>query len=286
MELGSGSNKRKVQNKKRKSRRNKLEFLGWGSKLLIEFLDSIGKESMQYSQGEVDAIVKTTIVKMYVACNNLIDPTNKRRIMCDEKLEKLFKKKTVLRKNAYHLLEVHFRENHVELQFVKGLLKENPEMFEDNVVGCIVRIHSNSKKRSYQLHQVIGVSQSSGELNLRLSNMEAEVPISELSDRYFTEDELEEFRKQMKAGKHKRPTIEEFESKAQSLHKFLTKNKPIVAVAKPGTEEEEGVIAQKPVEVELEEKPLGCSDKIDEEERVVYQESIGARDESDHVEAP
>nr|GLL35246.1 uncharacterized protein At5g08430-like [Ipomoea trifida] len=58
MEFGSGSNKMKVQNKKRKSRRNKLEFLGWGSKPLIEFLDSIGKESRQYSQGEVDAIKK------------------------------------------------------------------------------------------------------------------------------------------------------------------------------------------------------------------------------------
>nr|GLL35250.1 uncharacterized protein At5g08430-like [Ipomoea trifida]GLL35253.1 uncharacterized protein At5g08430-like [Ipomoea trifida] len=108
MEFGSGSNKMKVQNKKRKSRRNKLEFLGWGSKPLIEFLDSIGKESRQYSQGEVDAIKKK-----YVACNNLIDPTYKRRILCNERLEKLFEKKIVSRKNVYHLLEVHFRENHV-----------------------------------------------------------------------------------------------------------------------------------------------------------------------------
>ncbi|XP_031092199.1 uncharacterized protein At5g08430-like [Ipomoea triloba] len=248
MELGSGSNKRKVQNKKRKSRRNKLEFLGWGSKPLIEFLDSIGKESRQYSQGEVNAIMNR-----YVASNNLIDPTYKRSIRCDERLEKLFKRKIVSRKNLSHFLEAHFKENHVvvdddaqdnalpksrfaaissqnirliflRLQLVMGLLKENPESFEDNVMGSIVRINSNSKKRSYNLHQVIGVSQSSGEPNLRLSNMEAEVPISELSDRYFTEEELEEFRKQMKAGKHKRPTVEEFESKAQSLHKFLTKN--------------------------------------------------------------
>nr|GLL35243.1 uncharacterized protein At5g08430-like [Ipomoea trifida] len=108
MEFGSGSNKMKVQNKKRKSRRNKLEFLGWGSKPLIEFLDSIGKESRQYSQGEVDAIKKK-----YVACNNLIDPTYKRRILCDERLEKLFEKKIVSRKNVYHLWEVYFRENHV-----------------------------------------------------------------------------------------------------------------------------------------------------------------------------
>nr|GMC46491.1 putative SWIB/MDM2 domain, Plus-3 domain protein [Ipomoea batatas] len=221
MELGSGSNKRKVQNKKRKSRRNKLEFLGWGSKLLIEFLDSIGKESRQYSQG-VDAIVKTTIVKTYVACNNLIDPTYKRTILCDERLEKLFKKKIVSKKSVSHLLEAYFLE--VAIGYVMGLLKQNPETFEDNVMGSIVRINYNPKKRSYQLHQVIGVSQSSGELNLHLSNMEAEVPISELSDRYFTEEELEEFRKQMKAGKHKRPTVEEFESKAQSLHNFLTKN--------------------------------------------------------------
>nr|GLL34541.1 uncharacterized protein At5g08430-like [Ipomoea trifida] len=285
MELGSGSNRRKVQNKKRKSRRNKLEFLGWGSKPLIEFLDSIGKESRQYSQGEVNAIMKR-----YVASNNLIDPAYKRRIRCDERLEKLFKRKRVSRKNLSHFLEAHFKESHVvvddalpksrfaaisaknirliflTLQLVMALLKENPESFEDNVMGSIVRINSNSKKRSYNLHQVIGVSQSSGEPNLRLSNMEAEVPISKLSDRYFTDEEIEEFRKQMKAGKHKRPTVEEFESKAQSLHRFLTKNKP--------------------VEAELEEKPSGCSDKIDEEERVVCQEPIGAGDEADHVEAP
>nr|GMD29729.1 uncharacterized protein At5g08430-like [Ipomoea batatas] len=263
MELGSGSNRRKVQNKKRKSRRNKLEFLGWGSKPLIEFLDSIGKESRQYSQGEVNAIMKR-----YVASNNLINPTYKRSIRCDERLEKLFKRKRVSRKNLSHFLEAHFKESHVvdddaqdnalpksrfaaisaknirliflTLQLVMALLKENPESFEDNVMGSIVRINSNSKKRSYNLHQVIGVSQSSGEPNLRLSNMEAEVQISELSDRYFTDEEIEEFRKQMKAGKHKRPTVEEFESKAQSLHRFLTKNKP--------------------VEAELEEKPSGCSD--------------------------
>nr|GME21649.1 hypothetical protein Iba_scaffold28737CG0010 [Ipomoea batatas] len=84
-----------------------FRFLGWGSKPLIEFLDSIGKESRQYSQGEVDAIMKK-----YVASKNLIDPTNKRRIMCDEKLEKLLRRKQFLRKNVYHLLEVHFRENH------------------------------------------------------------------------------------------------------------------------------------------------------------------------------
>nr|GME06526.1 Binding protein, putative isoform 1 [Ipomoea batatas] len=55
MEIGSESNKMKVQNTKRKY---KLEFLGWSWKPLIEFLDSIGKESRQYSQGEVGAIMK------------------------------------------------------------------------------------------------------------------------------------------------------------------------------------------------------------------------------------
>ncbi|XP_019158817.1 PREDICTED: uncharacterized protein At5g08430-like [Ipomoea nil] len=250
MELGSGSNKMEVQNKKRKSRsNNKLEFLGWGSKPLIQFLDSIGKKSKQYSQEDVDAIVKE-----YVTSNDLMDPRKKRKILCDEKLEKLFEKKTVSRRDVYHLLEVHFRVNYddvddpqgirkscfaainahniklifMRLGFVKGLLKENPETFEDNMVGSIVRISkqnsNSSKKRLFQLHQVTGVSQSSGEPYLRLSNMEAEVLISELSDRYFTEEELDEFHKQMKAGRHKRLTVEEFESKAQSLHRFLTKN--------------------------------------------------------------
>nr|GMD30571.1 zinc finger protein 646-like isoform X1 [Ipomoea batatas] len=83
MEFGSGSNKMKVQNKKRKSRRNKLKFLGWGSKPLIEFLDSIGKESMQYSQGEIDAIMK----KKFGSGSNKMKVQNKKRKSRRNKLE-------------------------------------------------------------------------------------------------------------------------------------------------------------------------------------------------------
>ncbi|CAN4110402.1 unnamed protein product [Withania somnifera] len=96
--------------RKRNVRIKKLEFVGWGSKPLIEFLQSIGKDtSRTYSQQEV-----TAIVTEYVNSNHLLNPQKKKRVMCDARLHSLFGKKSIPRIKIYDLLEVHFSENHDE----------------------------------------------------------------------------------------------------------------------------------------------------------------------------
>lgn len=95
---------------KRKSRTKKMEFVGWGSKPLIEFLESIGKDSSKpRSQYEV-----TSIINEYVNTNNLLHPQKKKRVQCDERLHYLFGKKSLVRIKIYDLLEAHFADNQDE----------------------------------------------------------------------------------------------------------------------------------------------------------------------------
>lgn len=95
---------------KRKVRSKKWEFSDWGSKPLIEFLQSIGKDTCEkISQFDV-----TDIVTKYVKENNLFDPKRKKRILCDEKLRCLFGRKSISRNKIYDMLEAHYAENHDE----------------------------------------------------------------------------------------------------------------------------------------------------------------------------
>ncbi|XP_021300933.1 uncharacterized protein At5g08430-like isoform X2 [Herrania umbratica] len=92
---------------KRKVRSKKLEFVGWGSKPLIEFLESIGKDTAkQISQHDV-----TDIIRKYVNDNNLLHPAKKKRILCDERLYSIFGRKAIGRMKVYDLLETHYAEN-------------------------------------------------------------------------------------------------------------------------------------------------------------------------------
>lgn len=92
---------------KRKVRSKKKEFIGWGSKPLVEFLASIGKDtSKELSQFEVNDIIKG-----YVHENNLTHPVKKKKILCDARLQSIFSRKSVNRNKIYDLLEGHFSEN-------------------------------------------------------------------------------------------------------------------------------------------------------------------------------
>ncbi|CAI0439543.1 unnamed protein product [Linum tenue] len=85
----------------------KREFSGWGSKALVEFLTSIGKDiSQQLSQHEV-----AEIIKRYSAENNLFDPEKKKQIVCDAKLYTLFVRKSVNKNRIHGHLAKHFAEN-------------------------------------------------------------------------------------------------------------------------------------------------------------------------------
>lgn len=92
---------------KRKARGKKLEFFGWGSKQLIEFLESIGKDtSTQISRYDVEDSIKT-----YVQENNLQQQMKKRKIVCDHRLHSLFGKKIIDRIHIYDMLAAHYAEN-------------------------------------------------------------------------------------------------------------------------------------------------------------------------------
>ncbi|KAK2655722.1 hypothetical protein Ddye_008774 [Dipteronia dyeriana] len=92
---------------KRKVKSKKKEFLGWGSKPLIEFLHSIAKDiTQQISRHDV-----TAIINRYVNDNNLVHPVKKKRINCDDKLHALFGRKSVARNKIHNMLEQHYAEN-------------------------------------------------------------------------------------------------------------------------------------------------------------------------------
>ncbi|KAF7124830.1 hypothetical protein RHSIM_Rhsim12G0008900 [Rhododendron simsii] len=93
--------------RKSEAQSNKREFIGWGSKTLIDFLSSIDKDtSKKLSQYDVSSIITG-----YINENRLFDPHCKRKILCDEKLKSVLGRKTVNRHKIYDILEPHFIEN-------------------------------------------------------------------------------------------------------------------------------------------------------------------------------
>ncbi|KAL6545693.1 hypothetical protein OROGR_009567 [Orobanche gracilis] len=101
---------RKSAPKQTPARSNKKEFIGWASRPLIEFLKSIGKStSEKLSQHDV-----ASVVNEYVKEHKLLNPRKKRMIMCDARLQLLFRKKILSRYRVRELLEDHFAENHEE----------------------------------------------------------------------------------------------------------------------------------------------------------------------------
>uniref|UniRef100_A0A1D1YNG2 Uncharacterized protein At5g08430 n=1 Tax=Anthurium amnicola TaxID=1678845 RepID=A0A1D1YNG2_9ARAE len=90
------------------SRFKKRDFRGWGSVELIEFLTFLGKDtSKTLNQWDV-----CKIIEKYVHENNLLHPNRKKKtVLCDQKLQSLFRKKTVRLIQIYNLLEGHFADN-------------------------------------------------------------------------------------------------------------------------------------------------------------------------------
>ncbi|KAI4383543.1 hypothetical protein MLD38_009369 [Melastoma candidum] len=92
---------------KRKRRAHRKEFVGWGSRELIEFLESVGRETDRViPQHDV-----VRIITSYVNDNGLINPAKKKRIICDYRLLSLFGKKSIGKNKIYDLLGAHYAEN-------------------------------------------------------------------------------------------------------------------------------------------------------------------------------
>ncbi|KAJ0092191.1 hypothetical protein Patl1_26880 [Pistacia atlantica] len=99
--------KRKQSATKRKASSKKREFIGWGSKTLLDFLDSIGKDTTC----ELSLYDITTIITEYCKENRLFHPERKKIIICDARLQPLLGRKSVNRNSIYNQLTAHLAEN-------------------------------------------------------------------------------------------------------------------------------------------------------------------------------
>ncbi|KAL2478508.1 Uncharacterized protein Fot_47522 [Forsythia ovata] len=117
--------------RKRKIVQRKIQFIGWGSKRLIEFLESIGEDTGK-KQSKLDLV---KIITRYVKdkCLNSPEKKKKKKILCDERLHALFGKKSLSQAKIHYLLEEHLAENHDKSDDEDSSEEENYE--EKNASG-------------------------------------------------------------------------------------------------------------------------------------------------------
>ncbi|EOA20146.1 hypothetical protein CARUB_v10000436mg [Capsella rubella] len=86
--MEDSNGKVKISGRKRLRKPKTLEFVGWGSRNLIEFLQSLGRDTTnKISENDVTAIIMS-----YIRQKNRETPSKKKRklVACDEKLRLLF----------------------------------------------------------------------------------------------------------------------------------------------------------------------------------------------------
>ncbi|XP_054804207.1 uncharacterized protein At5g08430-like isoform X2 [Prosopis cineraria] len=99
------------------------KFIGWGSKSVIDFLASIGKDIIKpFTRWEV-----TYLIHEYVSVKDLGHPKFKEKFIPDEKLIPLLGKKVVSVSKIYSLLKPHFVENSQQITE-----EENDDENKDN----------------------------------------------------------------------------------------------------------------------------------------------------------
>ncbi|VFQ88902.1 unnamed protein product [Cuscuta campestris] len=112
----TGQKKKKSKTQKavfrEKGRSKKMVFVGWGSETLIRFLKSIGEDTTEErSPDDVERMIL-----QYVKENKLSNPSKKRKIICDSKLQSFFRKKEINKNRIPKLLECHFAKNQDECE--------------------------------------------------------------------------------------------------------------------------------------------------------------------------
>ncbi|KAK1374203.1 Zinc ion binding protein [Heracleum sosnowskyi] len=103
------SNQKLGQSKNPSTKRKvpKPEFIGWGSKTLVKFLESINVDvSESLSPRNV-----ASIVNRYIRDKKLFHPDKKKQVVCDANLQSLFGRKTLNKHKISHYLDSHFAEN-------------------------------------------------------------------------------------------------------------------------------------------------------------------------------
>lgn len=88
----------------REDKSMKNGYVGWGSKELIEFLSSIGKDTLK----SLDQHGATEVVRVYIQQNGLLAKDNKKKLVqCDDKLKILFRRSKVKYNRIFSLLGKH-----------------------------------------------------------------------------------------------------------------------------------------------------------------------------------
>ncbi|PUZ65928.1 hypothetical protein GQ55_3G265200 [Panicum hallii var. hallii] len=107
--------------KKGKSARN--GFVGWASKELIEFLLSIGKDTSE----TLDQYRAAEVVKDYIRQKDLLQKDKKKLVICDDKLQLLFRKSKVKYNKIYYLLEKHIAANMISDDEILASSEDNSD---------------------------------------------------------------------------------------------------------------------------------------------------------------
>ncbi|KAJ0972157.1 hypothetical protein J5N97_020116 [Dioscorea zingiberensis] len=151
----------------KRSRSKKKTFIGWGSKELLQFLASVGKNTAQ-PLTQLDAC---EIVKDYIHEHNLFHPDKKKKVVSDGNLYSLFRKRSLKLHKIYSLLESHFAENEDS---------NDESSFSSEDGGDLIGIKKIAT--AYKL------GDSSIDIVLKISNMYKDIQITMLSD-----DDIEEW---------------------------------------------------------------------------------------------
>ncbi|KAJ0248705.1 SWIB/MDM2 [Hirschfeldia incana] len=213
----------------------------WGSRNLIFFLDSLGRDiTNRISEDDV-----ATIITNYIRENPSTAKKRKKKktvVACDERLRLLFERREISLVKLHDLVAKHYVENqdgsdemgetidaiaseNMEVLYLrKSLVQElakAPETFVSKVVGSFMRI-----KDPCQLVQVTGVKE--GNQLLQVTNYSyclEDVTSSVLSDDDFSQEECEELHQRIiKSGFVKRFTVVDTEEKVRSLYEDVTKH--------------------------------------------------------------
>ncbi|CAJ2662694.1 unnamed protein product [Trifolium pratense] len=84
----------------------KTDFVGWGSRSLMDFLKNIGRDTTkEYSELDV-----ASVIIEYCHEKKLFDPKKRKRVICDANLSALLRRKSVNKNNIQNLLASHFAE--------------------------------------------------------------------------------------------------------------------------------------------------------------------------------
>lgn len=188
-------------NTSRNNKSNKRTYVGWGSKELIGFLSSLGKDTSK----SLDELEIIGVVKGYIKQKKLYQDDKKLRFLCDDKLQPLFTRRKVRCKMIRKFLAVHLAsnaisederfcsyeddddalvikkrprnslgpkiakrvserskrhfasltQNNINLIYLRKTLVisllNQPDTFEQKVIGCFVRVRCGKKAHSYEI---------------------------------------------------------------------------------------------------------------------------------------